>query len=665
MAVALQIAVDMMRLRPDPSFYPAVSQPESAQALLPHELQSQIDAAVDALREDTRVATDALSALRRHAANHPGPLGDISLLYAEVLSVLRVTMTSTSVADSSEQAQTLLSRFHAIGEWQGCALALAAQVVHARSVDDRQMGLRIATGPLTQMLARLPQCAVRVMAANTCGVAHSDNEQLEAAANCYYTALRDAQALGLHAREAHISANIGEMLYMSGNAADARLLLERAAELSKLAPGAWLSTFVATTLALCRLAQGQAQEAKASIASLLDASDDTLGPSLASRLWFLATAALVLAECGELRAAQRHAQRGHELWPLIAERQLSPYIWWASGRLLRLQGDTTEAIHHFEEAISASANSGYAFMPMNAAREVFEILQQQADLQGALIAHQRFHSLYERVHNQSARLSLQLLRTQSQLVQAQREAEQHLTVARVKSRFIAMASHEFRTPLSAIQSSVELLRYYADRMEAQERESLWASLDTSFARLKTTMEQVLLLAKSEEDKLPVRLQELDWHAAAVEVSNEVQMATARRNPIQIVCPDAVLLGTRLRLDLNLFRQALSNLMTNACKYSGEGQSIEVRCSRQTEANASWLRLDVIDHGLGIHADDHERLFSSFERGRNTEHISGTGLGLAIVRRAMDALGGEVSFVSEIGRGSTFTLRFPIGALTER
>jgi signal transduction histidine kinase len=345
----------------------------------------------------------------------------------------------------------------------------------------------------------------------------------------------------------------------------------------------------------------------------------------------------------------------------VTERQLSPYTWWASGRLLHMKGQPEQAIEHLETALRESAESGYSFMPMKAAREIYDIHVQQGRTALALAAHERYHALYVRVNDQSARLKLQLLRTSEELSSAQREAEQHQEMAKTKSRFIAMASHEFRTPLAAIQSSVELLRHYADRMDSSEREKLWDELDGSFTRLKLTMEQVLVLSKSEAGKLPVNLLPTDWWNTTLEIVAEVQRAFGTRNTVNVVCKDLSLRTQTAMLDVSLFRQALGNLVSNACKYSAEGQAVQLDCWRENvhEATSStnWLVVEVADSGLGIHSNDHERLFALFERGRNTEHISGTGLGLAIVKRAVDAMGGQVGFESELGKGSVFTLRF--------
>ena len=168
------------------------------------------------------------------------------------------------------------------------------------------------------------------------------------------------------------------------------------------------------------------------------------------------------------------------------------------------------------------------------------------------------------------------------------------------------------------------------------------------------MEQVLVLGRVEAGKLACKLVSSDLSVLAEKITDETLSATNRKCPV-IWRPEGDLSGARA--DESLVRHIFSNLITNAVKYSPEGGEVLFTGRRE----GSDAVFQVIDHGIGIPKADMHRLFEAFHRCSNVGEIPGTGLGLVIVKRCLDLHGGTMEIVSEVGKGSTFTVRLPLFA----
>lgn len=233
-----------------------------------------------------------------------------------------------------------------------------------------------------------------------------------------------------------------------------------------------------------------------------------------------------------------------------------------------------------------------------------------------------------------------------------RALEQEKELGELKSRFVTMVSHEFRTPLGIIMSAIELMRHYEDRLPVEQRKELQQDIFTSTRHMAGLMEQVLVLGRVEAGKLACKLLPCDLAMLAEKLVDEMLSATNRRCTV-VWRPEGDLDGARA--DESLLRHVFSNLITNAVKYSPEGGEVLFTCRREgTDAV-----FQVIDHGIGIPETDRHRLFEAFHRCSNVGEIPGTGLGLVIVKRCLDLHGGSVSIHSEVGRGTTFTVKLPL------
>jgi PAS domain S-box-containing protein len=227
----------------------------------------------------------------------------------------------------------------------------------------------------------------------------------------------------------------------------------------------------------------------------------------------------------------------------------------------------------------------------------------------------------------------------------------------LKTRFVSMASHEFRTPLSTIQTSVDLLSHYADRLSPQERSETTTSIQQSVDRMRGLMENFLTLGSMGVSAAGCNLQACDLRAVLEQAATHVLSANGQRHSIvlETTGSDA---SVRLMLDKDLLDQIVGNLLTNACKYSAANTTVTLRWGHVAKGSIQSLQIEVKDEGMGIPEADLPLLFETFHRASNVVGIQGSGLGLAIVKRAVQAHGGRLDVASQLGVGSCFTVRLP-------
>jgi signal transduction histidine kinase len=224
---------------------------------------------------------------------------------------------------------------------------------------------------------------------------------------------------------------------------------------------------------------------------------------------------------------------------------------------------------------------------------------------------------------------------------------------RLKSDFLATMSHELRTPLNSILGFSEVLRSTNQLNEKQQR---WVgNIQSSGEQLLNLINDILDLAKIEAGKMQVRLEEFSLRDVCEGLLNMFRPLAEKKN-IDLrgqIAPDIPL----LRQDPGKLQQILLNLLSNAVKFTPEGGRVVLK----VEAESAYVTLTVTDTGVGIAAEDQELVFEKFRQSGNplTREHAGTGLGLSIVRELSKLLGGEVTLQSELGRGSTFTVRLPL------
>lgn len=218
----------------------------------------------------------------------------------------------------------------------------------------------------------------------------------------------------------------------------------------------------------------------------------------------------------------------------------------------------------------------------------------------------------------------------------------------LKSKFVSIASHEFRTPLSTILSSISLIDQYNKKGEPDKINKHTHRVRSSVNQLTGILNDFLSLGKLEEGKVEVSIEPVDLKILFEDIKEEVQLKEGQSIEIDIQN------GTDgLQSDSRIIRNILLNLISNASKYSESG-TITMRALTKDKS----IEISITDQGIGIPEADVKHLFERFFRASNSGNIQGTGLGLNIVKRYVDLLKGSIWFTSEHKKGTTFFVSIP-------
>jgi len=259
----------------------------------------------------------------------------------------------------------------------------------------------------------------------------------------------------------------------------------------------------------------------------------------------------------------------------------------------------------------------------------------------------------KQAENETSKLSKQVRKAYEDLRQALEKERKLNTLQR---QFISMASHEFRTPLAIIDGAAQRLERRSDKIDRQEIIRRAHKIRGAVERMTNVMESTLSAASLDVGKLTVNVEPCD-------IAGLLQDACQRQNELSedhhITCDISALPGT-IRADPNSLQQIFSNLLSNAVKYSPGSPEIEINAHIETDN----VVLSVRDGGLGIDAEDLPRMFERFFRARTATGIAGTGIGLNLIKVLIELHDGSITLESEVGKGSTFTVRLPISGPEE-
>ncbi len=224
----------------------------------------------------------------------------------------------------------------------------------------------------------------------------------------------------------------------------------------------------------------------------------------------------------------------------------------------------------------------------------------------------------------------------------------------MKSRFISMASHEFRTPLATIHGSVELLRHYQNRLRPQQKAEALKKMDDAVRRMTRMLENVLLIGRADAGQMEFNPQALAVRRFCLGLIDELSSSMAARFEQVKLVLDLPPPDLKLWLDDTLLRNILGNLLGNALKYTPNGKTVFFT----VQVGTGSLHIRVADEGIGIPEADLPRLFESFQRASNVGTIAGTGLGLSIVRDSVTWHKGSIEVSSQVNQGSCFSVVLP-------
>ncbi len=229
--------------------------------------------------------------------------------------------------------------------------------------------------------------------------------------------------------------------------------------------------------------------------------------------------------------------------------------------------------------------------------------------------------------------------------------EKEKELSEMKSRFISTTSHEFRTPLTSVLSSTELLQRYGEKWSEEKKNEHFKRIEKSVEYLTKLLDDILTISRTETGKISFKPEPVDLEKFAFECTRDAKLSMTELHEIKMNYKSK---QKQFELDPKLMKFIFNNLLSNAVKYSPKGGEVKLNISTDRKN----INIEVSDKGIGIPSEDVHKIFESFYRTKNAEGIGGTGLGLAIVKRAVEMHGGEINVTSKLNVGTTFNVKLP-------
>jgi PAS domain S-box-containing protein len=242
------------------------------------------------------------------------------------------------------------------------------------------------------------------------------------------------------------------------------------------------------------------------------------------------------------------------------------------------------------------------------------------------------------------------LKIQERTARLRQANHQLRELSEMRSRFVAMVCHEFRNPLNNIALSVSSLNRYDAQLRPDEKSDYLQNISTNVERMTQMIDDILVISKIEAKVLELNPRRMDLVSFCRMLLTE-QDCCRLESPIEFACRSRQLMAN---LDERLLRSILSNLLSNAIRYTPDHKTIRLSLAQRK----GQIIFRVQDEGIGIPSDDRRDLFEPFHRGQNVSNIPGTGLGLSIVKQFIDLQHGTIDVTSRVGHGTTFTVRLP-------
>ena len=259
------------------------------------------------------------------------------------------------------------------------------------------------------------------------------------------------------------------------------------------------------------------------------------------------------------------------------------------------------------------------------------------------------NELEQKVALRTSQLQETLTALETSKEELQKALSKEKELSDLKSRFVSMASHEFRTPLSTILSSASLVSKYVKEEEQDKRDKHINRIKSAISNLTDTLNDFLSIGKIEDGKIVAHYSLFDIHELITTICAEINGIAKAGQQIKYQHAG---IGIVL-LDISLLRNIIINLLSNAIKFSPPNGIIQV----SSKVDNQNILLEVKDNGIGISTEDKEHLFERFFRGANVTNIQGTGLGLHIVEKYVELMNGNISFESELEKGTLFIIVF--------
>ena len=247
--------------------------------------------------------------------------------------------------------------------------------------------------------------------------------------------------------------------------------------------------------------------------------------------------------------------------------------------------------------------------------------------------------------------AIDVTRRQQATVKIRQALVQERELSQQRADFVSLVSHEFRAPLHLISLSASLLKRYSHKWTEEKKQSYRDRIQATVAQLSQLLDGVLIIDRSEAEKLEFDPQPLNLSQFCQELLAEIQLRDQQQHCISFINQGSC---SQVCLDAKLLQPILMNLLVNATKYSPAKSKVVLEIAAKQSQVTFWVK----DTGIGIPTADLNQLFKPFHRGGNVNDIPGSGLGLAVVKKLVDIHGGQIAITSEVGIGTTFTVVLP-------
>ena len=244
---------------------------------------------------------------------------------------------------------------------------------------------------------------------------------------------------------------------------------------------------------------------------------------------------------------------------------------------------------------------------------------------------------------------LQITNEKNKEIEKSLKREKELGI--LKTNFVSMVSHEFRTPLAAINANSDIILRYFDKLSRDDINKRLGKIKSEVLDMTVMLEDILIIGKSDTQKLDFNPVSLDIVSLIKDIIAEYQLSEPKSRTIIYNVSTPIIM---IPADKKWIKHIVNNLLSNAIKYSGEDQQIEISIKKEP----TGISFSFKDYGVGISKEDIAMLFEPFYRGENVGEISGTGLGLVILQKALNLHKGKIEVESEIGKGSNFRITLP-------
>ena len=244
---------------------------------------------------------------------------------------------------------------------------------------------------------------------------------------------------------------------------------------------------------------------------------------------------------------------------------------------------------------------------------------------------------------------LQITNEKNKEIEKSLKREKELGI--LKTNFVSMVSHEFRTPLATINANSDIILRYFDKLSRDDINKRLGKIKSEVLDMTVMLEDILIIGKSDAQKLDFNPVSLDIVSLIKDIIAEYQLSEPKSRTIIYNVSTPIIM---IPADKKWIKHIVNNLLSNAIKYSGEDQQIEISIKKEP----TGISFSFKDYGVGISKEDIAMLFEPFYRGENVGEISGTGLGLVILQKALNLHKGKIEVDSEIGKGSNFRVTLP-------